>query len=268
MAAASQGLFTSSLPELYERFLVEPLFRPFAGELLDRAGVTANDTLLDVACGTGIVARLARQKTGGAVVGVDASPAMLAMARSVAPEIDWRQGDAARLPVGGDETFTVVTCHQGLQFFADKAGAIREMRRALAPSGRAAIATWLPADDIPLLRDLQRVAERHLGPIADQRHSFGDADAIRQLLADAGLHVIRVDTVARTIRMKHDIEVFPRLNTMALVAMSAAANAMTDAERAEVSAAISNESVEAAQRYVDGSDLAFELSSNIVVAHA
>lgn len=104
MATAEQSVFTSSLPELYERFLVEPLFRPFAQELLDRTALTPNARLLDVACGTGIVARLAQKPLSerGLVVGVDASPAMLGVARSVAPTIDWRQGDAARLPRLGE----------------------------------------------------------------------------------------------------------------------------------------------------------------------
>src|SRR5262245_6366072 len=135
MATAEQGLFTASLPELYERFLVEPLFRPFAEELLDRTALAPTARLLDVACGTGIVARIAQTTIGdrGRLVGVDASPAMLAVASSVAPTIEWRQGDAARLPVQPDETFDVVTCHQGLQFFPDKPTAVREMRRVLAP---------------------------------------------------------------------------------------------------------------------------------------
>jgi ubiquinone/menaquinone biosynthesis C-methylase UbiE len=79
MVDTSQGLFTSSLPELYEHFLVGPLFRPFAQELLDRADLTENDRFLDIACGTGIVARLAQERlgVGGRVVGVDASPGML-----------------------------------------------------------------------------------------------------------------------------------------------------------------------------------------------
>jgi trans-aconitate methyltransferase len=83
---ASPG-FTGSLPEMYERFLVAPVFRPFAQALLDRVGVTDDDRLLDVACGTGIVARLARETIGDRVrvVGIDASPGMIAMAKSVAP---------------------------------------------------------------------------------------------------------------------------------------------------------------------------------------
>src|SRR5262245_26258918 len=270
MATVEQGLFTSSLPELYERFLVEPLFRPFAQELLDRIALAPNDRLLDLACGTGIVVRLAQHTLGdrGRLVGVDASPAMLAVARSVAPAIDWRQGDAARLPVAADETFEVVTCHQGLEFFPDKPSAMREARRVLAPGGRLAIGTWLPVDDVPLVRDLHRVAQRHLGPVIDQRHSFGDPDAIRRLLVDAGFQDVHVETFTHAVRLGGGPAVFGRLNTMAVVGMSAAAKTMTEEQRAHVIDMIATDSVEALQLYADGSDLVFDLSSNIAIARA
>jgi ubiquinone/menaquinone biosynthesis C-methylase UbiE len=267
MAATPEGLFSASLPELYERFLVEPLFRPFAEVLIDRVGLAEGDRLLDVACGTGIVARLAHQRLGdrGRVVGVDASPAMLAMAKSVAPQIDWREGDAARLPVGGGETFDAISCHQGLQFFADKSAAVSEMRRVLAPGGRLAIGTWRPVADIALMRDLHRVAERHLGPSVDQRHSFGDPDAMKQLLEGAGFTDVRVEAVTRTVRMT-GADVFPRLNTMAIVGMSAAAKAMSDEQRANVVAAITKDSIDATSRYVEGDDFVFDLVSNLAIA--
>ena len=270
MVATSQGLFTSSLPELYERFLVGPLFRPFAEELLDRAGLSENDRLLDIACGTGIVARLAQERlgVGSRVVGVDVSPGMLAMAKSAAPAIDWREGDAARLPIGNNETFDIVTCHQGLQFFADRPVATREMRRVLAPAGRLVLATWQRVEEIPLMRDLQRVAETHLGTFFDQRHSFGDPDAIRRLLTEADFSTIRIETITRTIRLNDGAAVFGRLNTMAVISMSAAAKSMSDEQRAQVIAAITNDSIEAMRSYIDGNDLVCDLGTNIATARA
>jgi SAM-dependent methyltransferase len=168
---------------------------------------------------------------------------------------------------GDDEAFDIVSCHQGLQFFADTPAAVREMRRTLAPGGRLALATWRPVQDIPVMRDLQEVAERHLGPIADQRHSFGDADVLRRLLGDAGFRAIQIETVTLTIRM-NDGAVFPRLNTMALVGMNAAAKAMSEEQRAQVTAAITNDSIDAVQPYLDGGELVFDLSSNMAIARA
>jgi ubiquinone/menaquinone biosynthesis C-methylase UbiE len=263
-----QNPFTSSLPELYERFLVGPLFRVFAEELLDRVGLGEDHRILDVACGTGIVARLARQRLGdrGRIVGVDASPAMIAIAQSVAPAIDWRHGDAAQLPAHDDERFDIVTCHQGLQFFRDRPAAIREMRRVLAPRGRLALATWRPVEEVPLVADLQRVAERHLGPVVDQRHCMGDATIITGLLADAGFHAIQVETVTRTVRMSDGADTFAQLNTMAIVGMSHAAKRMTEEQRAQAAEAIVNDSIAALQPYVEGGDLVFDLSSNIAIS--
>jgi ubiquinone/menaquinone biosynthesis C-methylase UbiE len=268
MATSARALFTASLPDLYERYLVEPLFRPFAEQLLAVARVQHHDRLLDVACGSGIVARLAEPLIGehGRIVGVDASPAMLAIARAAAPAIDWREGDAARLPIADGDSFDVVTCHQGLQFFTDRGAALCEMRRVLAPGGRVAIGTWRPIEECPLVRDLQHVAEQHVGPIADRRHSLGDADAIRTLLDDAGFRPIRIDTVVRTIRMNDGAGVFARLNAMAVVGMSAAAATMNDEQRAQARDRITTDSVNAMQGYCEGSDLVFDIGSNIAVA--
>src|SRR5215471_17885468 len=136
-------LFVATMfTEIYERVLVGPLFRPFAEQLVTRVGLTRSDTLIDVACGTGIVARVARERLGpeARIVGVDVAPAMLAVARTVDPTIDWREGNAVALPVSAGEEFTVLTCHQGLQFMPDKLAAVRDMRRVLAPGGRVAIA--------------------------------------------------------------------------------------------------------------------------------
>jgi ubiquinone/menaquinone biosynthesis C-methylase UbiE len=257
----------ASFPEMYERWLVEPLFKPWAESLLDRVALTSGDRVIDIGCGTGIVARIAKQRLGEAatVVGVDVSPQMLAVSRAVAPAIDWREGSAMALPVGGSEAFDVVVCQQGLQFMTDKAAAAREMRRVIAPGGRLGVATWRPADEIPIFHDLQRVAERRFGPIADQRHAYGDGNALRQLFTEAGFQAVRVETESKTIVFA-DGTTFVRLNTMALAGMSAGAKAMADAERAGHIEAIIQDSEEIRARYSDGARLSFEISSNVLTA--
>ena len=139
------------------------------------------------------------------------------------------------------------------------------MRRALAKGGRLAVSTWRSDDEIPFFRELRRVAERHLGAIADQRYSFGDAAPLEALLRDAGFHDVRSRTISRTIRF-NDGAPFLRLNTMALVGMSAAGKAMGDQERNGVVDAILSESAPVLQSYSDGSGLAFELSTNLATA--
>jgi hypothetical protein len=112
---------------------------------------------------------------------------------------------------------------------------------------------------------LQQVAERHLGPIADQRYSFGDAGRLEALLREAGFHDVRVTTQSRTIRFQ-DGAPFLRLNTMALVDMSRGGKTMAEEERKRVLETIISESAPVLRRYADGPSLAFELSANLATA--
>jgi ubiquinone/menaquinone biosynthesis C-methylase UbiE len=267
MSLPSYAMNQASFPEMYEAYLVNPLFRPWAEITLDEVELTAGDRVLDIACGTGIVARVAKERLGGngRVVGVDISSDMLAVARAVARNIDWREGNAVALPIHDGEQFDVVVCQQGLQFIPDKAAAVAQMRRALARGGRLAVATWRSDDEIPLFRELRRVAERHLGPIADQRYSFGDASSLEKLLRTAGLHNVRVSTKWRIIHFD-DGAPFLRLNTMAFVGMSAVGRGMGEQERNRLVAAIVSDSAPVLQSYSDASGLAFELSTNLATA--
>jgi ubiquinone/menaquinone biosynthesis C-methylase UbiE len=257
----------ASFPEMYERWLVGPLFRPWAEMTLDEVGLSGGQRVLDIACGTGILARVAGERLGdaGYVVGVDVSPDMLAVARAAAPGIDWREGNAGALPLNDGEQFDIVACQQGLQFFPDKPAAVAQMRRALAKGGRVAVATWRSDEEIPFFRELRRVAERHLGAISDQRYGFGDAALLETLLREAGFNDIKSKILSRTIRFE-DGAPFLRLNTMALVGMSAAGKAMSDQERKRIVAAIVSESMPVQQSYTDGSALTFDLRTNLVTA--
>lgn len=267
MNLPSYAMKQASFPEMYERHLVGPLFRPWAEMTVEEMKLSPGDRVLDIACGTGIVARLAKERLGddAYVVGVDLSPDMLAVARTVAPGIHWREGSASALPLRDEERFDAVVCQQGLQFFADKAAAAAQMRRALVPGGKLAVATWRSDDEIPFFRELRRVAERHLGGIADQRYSFGDAGPLETLLRDAGFHEVRSRIVSCTIRFR-DGASFVRMNSMAFVGMSAAAKAMDDGERKRVLEAIARESEPVLRSYSDAAGLAFELSTNLATA--
>jgi ubiquinone/menaquinone biosynthesis C-methylase UbiE len=269
MALPSYAMKQPSFPEMYEQYLAGPLFRPWAEIALEDVRLAPGDTLLDIACGTGIVARIARERLGDAahIVGVDVSADMLAVARAVAPDIDWRAGNAADLPLRENEQFDVVVCQQGLQFFPDKRAAAAEMRQALKDGGRLAVLTWRSDSEIPLFRELRDVAERHLGPIADQRHSFGDSSALEALFRDAGFGDARSRTISRTIRFD-DGAPFLRMNAMALVGMSAGGKTMTDADRERVLETIIGDSAPVLRRYSDGPALAFELSTNLLTATA
>jgi len=265
----AQLFVATTFTEMYERLLVAPLFRPFAEQLLARVALRDGDSVIDVACGTGIVARLARERLGAGtrVVGVDVAPAMLAVAQRVDSSIDWREGNAMSLPVGAAESFTVLTCHQGLQFIPDKPAAVREMQRVLAPGGRAAIATWRPLDDLPQVVQLNAVAERHVGRIADSRHSFGDANALKALLTGAGFSDVTVDTHAHDVQFA-DGTLFARLNAMAVIGMSEKGRAMSEAERGELAGQVAAESQDLIARGTTNGMFQLPLATNIAIGRA
>ena len=257
----------ASFPEMYEQLLVGPLFRPWAALTLDEIGLRPGDRVLDVACGTGTVARQAKARLGeaGAVVGIDVSPPMLAVAGRVAPDIDWREGDASALPLRDSEQFDVVICQQGLQFFADRSTPVREMHRALVDGGRVAVSTWRPDDEIPFGRELRRIAEHHVGPVVDRRHCFGETGPLEAVLRDTGFRDVRSKIFSRIARFA-DGSVFVRMNAIALVGMSQAGKAMSHDERQRLVQVITQDSEDVRRQYTDHEGLAFEIRSNIATA--
>jgi ubiquinone/menaquinone biosynthesis C-methylase UbiE len=257
-----------SFGDTYEQQLVGPLFRPWAERLLDQSGLLPGERVLDVACGTGIVARLARQRVGAGtrVVAVDKSPVMLATARPLDQSIDWREGDALALPIGGDEVFDVIFCHQGLQFFSDKPAGVLGFHRALAPGGRLAAGVWRSAAENALFGEMDRVAERVLGPIHDARHSFGDEDALRRLLLDAGFRDVEVEVSTMETRFQIEPVVLARMNAMAVIGMSERGRSFNEQERAAAVAQIVEASLPEIARYAEKATLRFQTSANIATA--
>jgi len=128
---------------IYESYLVPAMFAPWAQVLLDLARPQPGEHVLDVACGTGIVARGIAPIVGrsGRTVGLDFDPLMIAMAKGLDPSIEWREGDLQNLPFD-DETFDLVTCQQGLQFLRDREAGLKQIHRVLRPGGRAVLAVW------------------------------------------------------------------------------------------------------------------------------
>ena len=126
--------YGGSAPENYQRYFVPAIGGPFAADLIAEAALRSGERVLDVACGTGVVARLAAERVGpgGTVAALDLNPAMLSVARSLpstGAAIRWYETSAESIPLP-DTAFDVVLCQLGLQFVADKSAALREMRRA------------------------------------------------------------------------------------------------------------------------------------------
>lgn len=118
---AERGQVNTAAAEIYDTFFVPALFDQFPESILDHAGVASGDRILDVGCGTGIVARAARPRVGasGAVAAVDPNEGMLAVARRSDPSIDWHSASAESLPFG-DHSFDHTICQFAAMFFTDR----------------------------------------------------------------------------------------------------------------------------------------------------
>jgi ubiquinone/menaquinone biosynthesis C-methylase UbiE len=195
-----------SAPELYERYLVPAITSKWAADLVERANPMPGQAVLDVACGTGIVARLtAERMLRGRVVGLDLNPGMLAVARS-APQsgapIEWIEGSVLELPFDNG-SFELVLCQLGLQFFPDKPLALREMRRVLEENGRIALSVFSAIERTPAAYAFVQALDDQLGAGASAtkraEHMFHDPDDVGNLLAKEGFERVIVETVTKHI---------------------------------------------------------------------
>ncbi len=258
-----------SAPEAYEAYLVPAVMEPWAARLVDRAGVAEGDRVLDVACGTGVVARhaAARVGDGGSVTGLDVNEGMLEVAESTAagtrPGIEWRRGDATDLPFA-DGSFDVVCCQQALQFLDDPAAALAEMRRVLDSGGRVALSVWRPLEYHPGYVVLAEALERHVGEEAGvmMRSPFPpwDAEHLRTLAREAGL-----GDVAITIEV--DAGRYPSVE--AFVRREAASSPLAGpiaAVAPEVRDALVREVADGLEAYLDDEGVVLPMESYVLVA--
>ena len=190
--------FAQNAAENYERYFVPAIGAPVAADLVEAAAIQPAERVLDVACGTGIVTRLARERVGseGTVAGLDPNPGMLAVARKAAPPepaIDWYEAPAEAIPLP-DESFDVVLCGMGLQFLSDKEAGLREIRRALVGGGR--LVANLPGPTPSALEAMAESLAEHISPdVAGFVHlvfSLHDPDELRRLAMAAGFSEVHV----------------------------------------------------------------------------
>lgn len=196
----------------YESLHVPAVFAEWAEPVLDAARVGSGQKVLDVACGTGILARTAAQRVGqeGAVTGLDPSPGMLAVAEQINAAVEWRQGTAESLPFA-DASFETVVSQFGLMFFADRSQAIREMIRVVKPGGRMAVAVWDSLGNTPAYSLEVDLLQRLAGePAADALRApfvLGDRAELAALFEQSGVASVDIATRMGTGR-------FPSIRTM------------------------------------------------------
>lgn len=197
---------------VYEALFVPALFGQWAPKVADAAYIQPGQRVLDVGCGTGILAREIASRVGsvGRVVGIDPSPGMLAVAKQLAPTVEWREGVAESLPFP-EQSFDAVVSQFALMFFTDRRQALREMLRVLAPGGRLAVAVWDSLDNIPAYASevalLERMAGRQAADALRAPFMLGNRKDLAALFSEAG-------AAAADITTHHGTAQFPSIRTM------------------------------------------------------
>jgi SAM-dependent methyltransferase len=177
-------------------------------DLLATADLQPGERVLDVACGTGVIARFAAERVGptGAVTAIDLAADMIEVAKATpapaAPTIEWHVGDATSLPFA-DEQYDVVTCQMGLMFMEDRSAVLAEMRRVLVPGGRVVVNT--PGTIQPPFALMEQAIVEHisaeLGGFVRAVFSMHDPVVVAALLRDAGLHDVGVHVSTATLQL-------------------------------------------------------------------
>ncbi len=201
MDALQQGQVRQSAAEIYEQFFLPALFSQWCGPVLQAARVGPGQHVLDVACGTGILARTAVPyvEPNGCVVGLDVNEGMLSVAQNKSAAVEWRQGQAESLPFD-DASFDAVVSQFGLMFFTDRQQALAEMVRVLRADGRLTVAVWDSLENTPGYAAVVSLLERLFGAEVAQGlrspYVLGNTAELRTLFTDLPLTDLRVETHA------------------------------------------------------------------------
>ena len=199
--------FVGNVPENYQRYFVPAIGAPLANDLIETADLHPGERVLDVACGTGVVTRLAAQRVGtnGTVAGQDLNPGMLAVARATTPpgmSIQWHEADAAKMTLA-DASFDVVLCQMGLQFMPDKRAVLGEMSRVLVPDGRLILN--VPGPTPPLFEVMGEALARHVDAEAkgfvNHVFSLHDTAELQKLIETSGFRDVSVHADNRWLRL-------------------------------------------------------------------
>lgn len=258
--------------QTYESYMVPPLFAPAAERALDLANPQPGERVLDVGCGTGIVARRVAARVGpaGSVTGIDLNPNMLAVAQATSQAeglaIDWREGPAESLPFP-DESFDLLLCQFALMFFADRAAALAEMHRVTATDGRVVIHVFQGIERHPFYVTLDAAIQRRLGASGvGDIFALGDAGALRTLVAGAGFRGVEIISAAVTARFPNpDLFLAGEIDvdTAAIPAMQH----LDATARQELVAAIATEMADPLRELTEADHVVIPFQTYAVLAH-
>ncbi len=273
MTDATKFQFTEpSVPKAYDEFLVPRLFEPWARLLLDEAKLAPAEVVIVIGTGPGTVERLAAPMLGpnGRIVATDIAPPMLDVARAKpsltgAAPIEYVESPATPLSA---ETgaFDVALCQQGLQFFPDRPGALREMKRVLKPGGRLVIAVWTAIERNQLFAAIQTALRAtttpELADLINAPFSWYSADELKTTVEDAGFHDVQILT--RNLPLVFEQGVEQAVRAFSATPVSAGVAALSQSAQDTFFGRLRSE---LAPLVADGKVIG-EMVSNIVVARA
>lgn len=187
-------LFTGSIPQLYDDYMVPLIFEPYAADIASRVAMFQPWSVLEIAAGTGVVTRYLANALAPDVriVATDLNQAMIdrAVAVGTSRNVEWRQADAMQLPFL-DESFDVVVCQFGAMFFPDKPKAFSEAKRVLRVGGAFIFNVWDTIDQNEFAAAVTFSLEQ-MFPDDPPRfmvrtpHGYSDTAAIAQHLVEGG----------------------------------------------------------------------------------
>jgi cob(I)alamin adenosyltransferase len=186
--------------QIYDSFLYPALYGAWTEAIADRAELKAGDKVLDVACGTGALSQAAAARVGpqGSVTGLDIDPAMLTVAKDLAPGLEWRLSDAVDLPFGNGE-FNAVVSHFALQYFDNHRNALSEMYRVLHRGGCLVVAVWGEYIDSPaqaaLIELIAKSAPADIASALKKPFSLGSRDLLRGAFDGASIFSPQIETL-------------------------------------------------------------------------
>ncbi len=264
-------VFTGSIPENYDRYMVPLIFEPYAADLARRAASLSPNAVLESAAGTGVVTRALAPKlsAGASYVVTDLNQPMLDYAASRQPpdtRIKWRQADALALPFE-NAAFDLVCCQFGAMFFPDRLSGYREAKRVLKPGGRFLFNVWdrieenIFADDVTnaLARIFPNDPPRFM---ARTPHGYHDTALIRRELEAAGFSRVVIETRAEQSRASS-----PRIPAVAYCQGTRLRNEIEDRDAAKLEAAIDYAESAIADKHGRG-EVAAKIQAHVIVAVA
>ena len=270
MTEESGWQLSGTAPEAYERYIVPAWMGEWAQMLVEIGGVRSGKQVLDVACGTGIVARKAARIVGqsGRVTGLDVNEGMIRSAKYFAEReglhtIEWHQENALSMPFG-DSEYDVILCQQGVQFSPDPLATLREMSRVMIPGGRLAISVWRELKRYPCFTAFTDVLESFLGKEAmnsvHTSFSLADSDRLKDLVNSGGFHNVHIRLEVKMARYPSLEEFIP--GYLAATPFAAKIAEMKEWDRSEMSRRITTSLYD----YIDDDGLAAPMECYVITA--